>query len=58
MGKLEFSDGEVFNLDTPMHPELRADGWYVVGNNMMQAVESEEEALELIAWLNEGNEIK
>lgn len=48
MSKLTFSDGVSFDLDRPIHAELREDGWYVVGNGFMMAVESQEEAWQVI----------
>jgi hypothetical protein len=44
MSKLRFSDGEEFDLSGEMRAELRYDGWYVVGGNVLIPVKSEEEA--------------
>lgn len=41
---LKFSDGMEFDTSGPLHPEERADGWYVVGEGMLIPVGSEEEA--------------
>jgi hypothetical protein len=32
---------------------LREDGWYVIGNNTFQSVESEEDGYQLIEWLTQ-----
>jgi hypothetical protein len=48
MSKLKFSDGEEFDLSGPLRTEERSDGWYVLGNNKMMAVNSKSEGLKLI----------
>lgn len=48
MSKLKFSDGEEFDLSGPLRVELRADGYYVLGENMMMAVNTLEEGLTYI----------
>jgi len=45
MSKLTFTDGEIFDLSGPLRLEKRADGWYVLGENRMMAVND----------VNEGN---
>jgi hypothetical protein len=51
MSKLKFSDGEEFDLSGPLRVEERSDGWYVLGNNRMIAVDSQSEGLKLIETL-------
>ena len=51
MSKLKFSDGEEFDLSGPLRTEERSDGWYVLGNNKMMAVNSQSEGLKLIETL-------
>jgi hypothetical protein len=48
MSKLKFSDGEEFDLSGPLRVELRADGYYVLGENMMMAVNTLEQGMEYI----------
>jgi hypothetical protein len=48
MSKLKFSDGEEFDLSGPLRVELRADGFYVLGENMMMAVNTLKEGIEYI----------
>ena len=48
MSRLKFSDGEEFDLSGPLRTEERSDGWYVLGNNKMMAVNSQSEGLKLI----------
>ena len=48
MTKLRFSDGEEFDTDGPLRIENRRDGLYVVGQGMLCACETREEAEELI----------
>jgi len=43
MSKLKFSDGMEFDLSGPLRVELRADGYYVVGQGMLMAVNTQEE---------------
>lgn len=51
MSKLKFSDGEEFDLSGPLRTEERSDGWYVLGENKMMAVNSQSEGLKLIETL-------
>jgi hypothetical protein len=51
MSILKFNDGEVFNLSGPLRVELRSDGWYVLGEGKMMAVNSQNEGLKLIETL-------
>jgi hypothetical protein len=44
MSTLKFSDGMEFNTSGPIRKELRADGWYVVGEGKLIPVKDEEEA--------------
>ena len=48
MSILKFSDGEVFDLSGPLRIVFRSDGWYVLGNNIMVAVDSYHEGEKLI----------
>jgi len=48
MSKLKFSDGEEFDVSGEMRAELRSDGWYVVGGNMLIPVKDEKEANKII----------
>jgi hypothetical protein len=48
MSKLKFSDGEEFDLSGPLRVELRYDGYYVLGENMMMAVNTLEQGMEYI----------
>ena len=48
MSILKFSDGEQFDLSGPLRIELRADGFYVLGENMMMAVNTLKEGIEYI----------
>jgi hypothetical protein len=48
MSKLKFSDGEEFDLSGPLRVILRADGFYVLGENMMMAVNTLKEGIEYI----------
>lgn len=52
MSILKFTDGETFDLSGPLRLEERYDGWYVLGNNKMIPVGSQDEGLKLIAQLN------
>ena len=49
MTTLKFSDGEEFDLSGSLRKEHRADGWYVLGGNMMIPVTDEKEADEYIS---------
>lgn len=44
MTTLKFTDGEEFDLSGSLRKEHRADGWYVLGDNMMIPVKDEKEA--------------
>jgi hypothetical protein len=48
MSKLTFTDGEIFDLSGPLHLEERYDGWYVLGNNRMIPVDSQDAGRKLI----------
>jgi hypothetical protein len=48
MSKLTFTDGESFDLSGPLRLEERADGWYVLGNNRMIPVGSQDEGMKHI----------
>ena len=48
MSILKFSDGEEFDLSGPLRVELRVDGYYVLGENMMMAVNTLKEGIEYI----------
>ena len=48
MSKLKFSDGEEFDLSGELRVELRSDGYYVLDQNMMMAVNTFEEGQKYI----------
>ena len=48
MSKLTFTDGESFDLSGPLRLEERYDGWYVLGNNRMIPVASQDAGHRLI----------
>jgi len=48
MSKLTFTDGESFDLSGPLRLEERYDGWYVLGNNRMIPVASQDAGIRLI----------
>ena len=48
MTTLKFSDGEEFDLSGSLRKEHRANGWYVLGGNMMIPVKDGREADEYI----------
>jgi len=52
MSKLTFTDGESFDLSGPLRLEERYDGWYVLGNNRMIPVASQDAGNILITQLN------
>ena len=54
MSQLKFSDGMEFDLSGPLRVELRSDGYYVVGQNMMMAVNTFEQGQKVIADKNSG----
>lgn len=43
MSILKFSDGEVFDTSGNLRTELRSDGWYILGNGILIAVDTKEE---------------
>ena len=49
MSMLKFSDGEEFDLSGELRVELRSDGYYVLGQNMMMAVDTLEQGQKVIA---------
>ena len=48
MSKLTFTDGQTFDLSGPLRLEERYDGWYVLGNNRMVPVSSQDAGRRLI----------
>jgi hypothetical protein len=54
MSQLKFSDGETFDLSGELRVELRSDGYYVLGQNMMMAVDTLEQGQKVIADKNSG----
>jgi hypothetical protein len=52
MSKLTFTDGETFDLSGPLRLEERADGWYVLGENRMMAVNDVSEGNKYIEYTN------
>ena len=54
MSTLKFSDGETFDLSGPLRVELRSDGYYVLGQNMMMAVDTLEQGQKVIEDKNSG----
>jgi len=48
MSKLTFTDGQTFDLSGPLRVEERYDGWYVLGNNKMIPVSSQDAGRRLI----------
>ena len=48
MSKLTFTDGQTFDLSGPLRLEERYDGWYVLGDNRMVPVSSQDEGIRLI----------
>ena len=49
MSTLKFSDGMEFDLSGPLRVELRSDGYYVLGQGMMMAVNTFEEGQEYVS---------
>jgi len=49
MSTLKFSDGMEFDLSGPLRVELRSDGYYVVGQNMLMAVDTLEQGEKVVA---------
>ena len=54
MSQLKFSDGMTFDLSGQLRVELRSDGYYVLGQNMMMAVDTLEQGQKIIADKNSG----
>ena len=54
MSQLKFSDGEEFDLSGQLRVELRNDGYYVLGQGMMMAVDTLEQGQKVIADKNSG----
>jgi len=54
MSQLKFSDGETFDLSGELRVELRSDGYYVLGQGMMMAVDTLEQGQKIIADKNRG----
>ena len=54
MSQLKFSDGMEFDLSGPLRVELRSDGYYVLGQGMMMAVDTKEQGQKVIANKNSG----
>ena len=52
MSMLKFNDGETFDLSGPLRLEERADGWYVLGENRMMAVNDVSEGKKYIEFTN------
>jgi hypothetical protein len=48
MSILKFSDGEVFDTSGELRTELRSDGWYILGNGFLIAVDTKEKGEEKI----------
>jgi hypothetical protein len=53
---LKFNDGMQFDTSGPLRVERRSDGYYVVGEGMMFAVETREEGEKAIAEMKAGKE--
>ncbi len=51
MTKLTFSDGETFDTSGPLRIERRKDGLYVLGEGLMCACDTREEAEDLLREL-------
>ena len=45
---MRFSDGMKFDTSGPLRLTRRSDGWYVIGEGMLMAVDSPEEGREII----------
>ena len=54
MSQLKFSDGMIFDLSGPLRVELRSDGYYVLGQGMMMAVDTLEQGQKVIVDKNSG----
>ena len=51
MSIIKFSDGEVFDTSGDLRTELRSDGWYVLGNGFLIAVDTKEKGENKISEL-------
>lgn len=49
MSQLKFSDGEEFDLSGQLRVEFRSDGYYMLGQGMMMAVDTLLEGQNFIA---------
>ena len=49
MSQLKFSDGMTFDLSGELRVELRSDGYYVLGQGMMMAVDTLEQGQEYVS---------
>ncbi len=54
MSQLKFSDGMTFDLSGDLRVEFRIDGYYVLGQGMMMAVNTLEQGKKIIADINSG----
>jgi len=54
MNQLKFSDGMEFDLSGQLRVELRSDGYYVLGQGMMMAVDTLEQGQKVIADKSRG----
>lgn len=55
---LRFTDGMEFDTDGELRVEERSDGWYVVGDGMLLAVDSEQDGYDYIKRLRGGSDAK
>lgn len=55
---MEFSDGMKFNTSGEYRLAHRADGWYVVGRNMLLPVASASEGTAFIAEMKELDKLR
>ena len=55
---LKFSDGEEFDLSGSLRKEHRADGWYLLCENMMIPLKDEQEADEYISKHSQQSSLK
>ena len=51
MGILRFTDGEEFDTSGPLRKEERYDGWYIIGENTLIPIESEDAADSFISYI-------
>ena len=49
MSKLTFSDGMTFDLSGPLRVDLRSDGYYILGQGIMMAVNTFEEGQKYVS---------